>query len=186
MRSRNRETFEKSGDLHFVTSTIVGHVNLFSCPPLYEILIDNLRFYQDRGDIVLLAYVLMPNHFHLIIKTARDNTISSCVANFKRITSRQISMYLKETAKFEIISQLTVAAKAEPARDSRIWKPRFDNLVLVSETVLRQKIDYIHFNPVKKGLVPNPVDWPYSSARNYAKHPNLLLDVDNEWRSLGY
>ena len=84
------------------------------------------------------------------------------------------------------IKLLQSAAAREPASDSKLWKPRFDSLVLVKEETLIQKIEYIHYNPVKRGLAKNTVDWPYSSARNYAGDSDLLVPVDCEWRCLGY
>jgi REP element-mobilizing transposase RayT len=128
----------------------------------------------------------MPNHFHLIIKTNDGKSISNCVGNIKRITSRHITSYLKSNNKAQLLDMLKQKAKIEPSLDSRIWKPRFDCMVIVKEEILIQKIEYSHFNPVKAGLVKDILDWPYSSARNYAERADVLLDVDSQWKCLGY
>lgn len=64
--------------------------------------------------------------------------------------------------------------------------PRFDCFVIDSLDTLRQKIDYIHANPVRKGLVDDPAHWPYSSAAAYAGSKSPIIPVDTEWQSIGF
>ncbi len=186
MRSRNRTTFEAHGNVFFVTSTVVGFIPVFNNADVNQIFIENLHFYQDRGDFRIIAFVLMPEHFHLIIKVNDKYTVSQVMANFKRITSRQVTGYFRETGDEATIQLLQAASSREPGSDSKLWKPRFDSFVLTNEKTLIEKIQYIHQNPVKRGLVRNAVEWPYSSARNYAGRSDVLVQVDFEWRCLGY
>ena len=184
MRSRDRKAYEAHGDVFFITSTVVGFLEIFRIPSLCEIMLGNLKFYSDRRDFTLLAYVIMPNHFHSVIKVHSGRTISKCIANLKRITSRQVTEWLEARGCYDLLEKLHRAAADEPARDCKIWKPRFDCLVLQTEKVLRQKIEYIHNNPVKKNLVEDCANWAYSSARNYAGREDVLLEVDTQWRCL--
>jgi hypothetical protein len=85
-----------------------------------------------------------------------------------------------------MINMIARCAANKPAGHCRIWKPRFDWFVINNENTLRQKIEYIHNNPIKKGLVEVPTEWVYSSARNYAGYCECKLKVDTEWESLGY
>jgi len=183
MRGRERNNYERFGNVFFITSTIVGFIKLFEKKYLCDIIIENLRFYQNRGDFIIPAYVIMPNHIHLVLKTADQNSISKIMANFKRITSRQIADLLKKSGEYVTLKSLSQAASHE-SEPSKIWKPRFDSLVITKMDTLCQKIDYIHYNPVKKCLAANPEEWPYSSARNYAGLENVLLDVDTNWDCL--
>jgi len=186
MRSRNRSSFEAHGSVFFVTSTVVGFTPIFNNARACRIFIENLNFYQNRGDFRLIAFVLMPEHFHLIIKVNDKYTVSQIMANLKRITSKQVTAYFREAGNELTIKLLQSAAAREPASDSKLWKPRFDSLVLVKEETLIQKIEYIHYNPVKRGLAKNAADGTYSSARNYAGDSDILVPVDCEWRCLGY
>jgi REP element-mobilizing transposase RayT len=149
-------------------------------------MIDSLNFYQSRGDFIIIAYVIMLNHFHLIIKTKKGLTVSQCIGNFKRITSRKISLKLEKAGNKKLLSSLGKAASLDPTSDSRVWEYRFDSFVIMNEDALRQKINYIHNNPVKAGLVTEPSEWPYSSARNYADFDETLIQVDVEWKCLDY
>ena len=164
----------------------MGFIDLFKIDSLCEIMIAKLRSYQDRGDFTLLAYVIMPDHFHLVINTKNDKTISECIGNFKRITSREITAELRKPNNWDLLARLDQAAALEPTDDSRIWKNRFDSLVILNEETLRQKIEYIHNNPVKAGLVTRPSDWFYSSARNYEGMDDVPILVDTEWKCIDY
>lgn len=197
MRGRNRNKYEAYGNVFFCTTTIVGFIEIFDRYPLCKLLIDDIAFYQNRGDYCLLAYVIMPNHFHLVVKTNNDVTISQCIGNLKRISSRHINAWLDQNRETSFLTQLEDCARQEPAKDCRIWKPRFDSLVITQEKTLRQKIEYIHNNPVKAGLVFKPDEWRYSSARNYraGRNPFLpannglgdaMINVDIDWNCLGY
>lgn len=186
MRSRNRNAFDTHGNVFFVTFTTVGFIHLFNDPVFAEVIIENLQYYQKRGDFVILAYVVMPNHIHLVVTIADGKTISGCIGNLKRITSRQISSRLEQTKNRTLISRLHEAAGKEPADDCRIWKPRFDCFALHDIETIRQKIAYVHNNPVKAGLVTCDVDWPYSSAAAYMGMPGGVVPIDTEWCSLGF
>lgn len=187
MRGRKRNNFERHGDLFFVTSTIVGFTKIFELKSMCDIMIENLNYYQNRGDFTIIAYVMMPDHFHLIIKTNKGFSVSQCIGNLKRITSRMITSELSKRGNKRLLSALKKSALLEPTSDSRVWKHRFDSFVLTNEDTLRQKIDYIHNNPVKSGLVSEPCDCRYSSARNYAgMDDDVMIPVDVEWRCLDY
>lgn len=183
MRSRNRQNYEAYGDLFFVTSTIVGFHRLFSIDKICEIFIEKLKFYIERGDFNLLAYVLMPNHIHIILKPNNEIPVSKIMGNLKRITSREISDFLEQANMTGLANKVKISAMHEP-QALRIWKPRFDCFVINSEKTLVQKIEYIHSNPVKAGLVDKAEDWKYSSAGNYSGIENSALDVDTEWKCL--
>jgi REP element-mobilizing transposase RayT len=184
MRSRQRNNYEAYGDVFFCTSTVVGFVELFDNKYICDIFVEDIAYYQKRGDFSVISYIIMPNHFHLVIKPNRKLSISTVIGNLKRISSRHITRWLEKNNERIIMTQLAEYATQEPAKNCRVWKPRFDSFVITNESTLRQKIEYIHNNPVRAGLVFQPTDWRYSSAGNYARLNNNKLDVDIEWRSL--
>jgi hypothetical protein len=85
----------------------------------------------------------------------------------------------------ETLAALKAAALKEPANDTKLWKPRFDSLLITSTDALRQKIEYVHNNPVRKGLVDAPALWRYSSASNYKGKNLTVLEVDVNWTCIG-
>jgi len=68
--------------------------------------------------------------------------------------------------------------------DYRLWKPRFDDLIITTEKLLKIKMDYIHNNPVKAGLVASAVDWKYSSAVDWLTDKDGLAKIDKEYHWL--
>jgi len=128
----------------------------------------------------------MANHFHMIVKRAEDKTISEIVGNLKRYTARQIGRLDAGPDIQETICRARRATARESGKGSALWKPRFDSLVISSEDILRQKIEYIHNNPVRKGLVEEPWQWRYSSASAYGGREDILIPVDSEWTCIGY
>jgi putative transposase len=88
---------------------------------------------------------------------------------------------LRECRAERVLKQLAYFRKDHKRdRDYQLWEEGSHPEILVSEEVLRQKLDYIHRNPVKRGYVDNPVHWRYSSARNYAGLL-WLIPVYTDW-----
>ncbi len=184
MRSRERQIFEKSGNLYFVTSTIVGFIKLFDIDECRNILLKSFRFCQSRGDFTIIGYVIMPNHFHLIANVGQGYSISKIVGNIKRFTSHEIVKYLEGTSNRKLLESLALFAADESSADCRVWKPRFDCLTITDVDILRQKLEYIHHNPVRRCLARDPLRYHHSSARNYAGFDEVEIEVDVDWRSL--
>jgi len=186
MRDRNRRDFEAYGEVFFITSTVAGFINVFNDKRACDIFADCLKFYQEREDLILLAWVLMPNHFHLIAKCGIGKNISSVIGNIKRYTARQIGQYLADSGMTHFLDLIGLAAQKEPGKGTALWKPRFDSFVITSEDTLRQKMNYIHDNPVRRGFVDEPWQWRYSSASDYAGKSGIGLPVDSAWHCIGY
>lgn len=186
MRSRNRKDFETHGDVYFITSTVVGFINVFDYTPASDIFVECLRFCQARRDFTLLAWVLMPNHFHLVTKRAENKSISEIIGNLKRYTARQIGRLCEDREMRQVLDRVRQAGSCEPGKGTAIWKPRFDSLVIISGDTLRQKIKYTHANPARKHLVQEPWQWHYSSAAAYMGMDGIDVPVDADWRCLGY
>ncbi len=111
----------------------------------------------------------MPSHIHLLMGLPNIEHLSKCMQGFKSVTSRKIRQFtLEELAQ----------------NDFRLWKPRFDDVIVQSEKQLRVKTDYIHNNPVKAGLVKKAEDWPYSSAVDWLTPNRSMIEVDKEFHWL--
>ena len=186
MRSRNRGELDSHGDVHFATSRVVGHTSIFTRRKPCQIFTSTLGFYQERGDFVLLAWGLMPDHFHLVLKRIESESISAIIGNIKRFTSRRIRELLRKEGALSILGALREAAERERAAPTAFWQYRFDNFTVTSLEALEQKVDYIHRNPVTRGLVDKPQDWALSSAAEYAGIGQSIVPIDRDWNCLGF
>ncbi len=175
-RSRYR-VYEKFSP-HFLTYTVVNWFPLFNDPNLIEILYASLHFMQKHNRLTIYAYVIMDTHMHLVAASAN---LSKEIANFKSFTARRIIDTLKEKKEKKLLEQLAQAkALYKKDRQFQVWQEGSHPQVLQNEAMMRQKIEYIHHNPVKRGLVDEPVQWEYSSAANYAGLSGLM-DVEQKW-----
>lgn len=158
---------------HFITCSTVQWMPIFSKPELVTVLLDSLRFLQTQQRLTLYSYVIMENHLHLIA-SAKD--LSKEIGNFKSFTARSIVDWLKENQPKSYWLQQMAEAKLrhKTGQQYQLWQEGFHPKMIVSDTMLQQKLDYIHNNPVKRGYVDRPEHWRYSSYRNYVGEVGLL------------
>jgi len=171
-------------DLHlryFCTISVLDWVPVFIESRYADPVVESLRFCRAQKGLQLFAFVIMPNHLHLI---AAHDDLHATMRDFKRFTSRQVHDRLKSDGRSTTLAWLRQATqRARRARDELgLWQDGFHPQALESMPVFEQKLDYLHSNPVRKGLVRAPRDWWYSSAANYAGVQDCCLEVDPpEW-----
>ncbi len=163
---------------HFLTMTIVNWIPLFASPTLASILLDSLHFLQEHERLIVYAYVILENHLHLIAQAA---DLAKEVASFKSYTAGAMIDYLqlhKATRVLKQLEQHKLAHKRD--RTHQVWQEGSHPQAIQGVVMMRQKVEYIHNNPVKRGYVDEPIHWRYSSARDYAGLPGLL-SVKTAW-----
>ena len=179
MGLRNRWNY--SGYPYFITTTVVEWAEVFKGKAYFDILCKSLIFCKDKYICKLIAYCLMPNHVHLVLWPDQSSAISDFMRDFKKFTSVQIRKALEHEGEVELLNILKANAEGAKGQVFKLWKNRFDDLVLNRRETMITKINYIHANPVRKGLVSVPEDWFYSSARNYLSIGSSAIPVDMEW-----
>ncbi len=168
-RSRYR-TLEKYP--HFLTCTVVNWLPVFSHPQLAQIVLDSLRFLQTEDRLSLHSYVILENHLHLI---ASGDQLAKEICNFKSFTARSIIDCLHEQPKANLLQQLKAAKLShKTGQRYQLWQEGSHPQALTSPDIARQKIEYIHNNPVARGYVDEPGHWRYSSYRSYLGHQGLI------------
>jgi putative transposase len=120
----------------------------------------NLQFYYQRGDFKLHAFVVMPDHVHLLLEVSAGRKLSDLIRDIKKYFSFHAKNALFHKSRFDINSF---------SRDGafQLWERGFDEVTIISERMYLVKMNYIHNNPVKGGLVEKAEDYPYSSAKQY-------------------
>ena len=163
---------------YFLTCTVINWVSIFTEPEIAQIVLDSFRFLKENGRLILYGYVIMENHLHFIA-SAKD--LAGEIAKFKSFTARKIIDYLKEKKAVDILKQLeSYKTPHKMDRQHQLWQEGSHPEMIQGEEMMRQKLEYIHYNPVKGGYVDDPIDWKYSSARNYAEKDGLL-EVCKMW-----
>ena len=125
----------------------------------YNILLNKIEAYRIRDNVRIHAYVLMPEHFHLLLTIPDVASISSYMRDLKKRTAYE---YFKRGG-----SDL-----------HRFWEHRFDDVYIYSHDIFITKLNYIHYNPVRAGFSKLPEDWPYSSANYYTNGEKSIIQID--------
>ncbi len=177
--TRSRYRITEPNQPHFLTCTIVAWQAVFTRPQTVQIVLDSWKFLQENGRLKLYGYVILENHLHLV---AQAEDLVKEIGDFKSYTARRIIDYLREQGAKTLLQELEFY-KLRHRGDSQqyqLWQEGSHPQLIQGDEMLRQKIEYMHNNPVKRGYVDEPVHWRYSSARNYAGLPGLI-DVMRDW-----
>ena len=168
--------------LYFVTATILGWKRLFNEPSYARIVLDALDWHRRNGRWLLYAYVLMPSHLHAILRPTADRTISQVLQSFGSFTAHAILRQLQEDRCESLLTFFAQRQDRDPHKQHQIWQP-IQAKNIWSEAFLRQKLEYIHNNPVAErwGLVESRADYAYSSACFYDRGEMPGVEVDSLW-----
>ncbi len=176
--SRSRYKIYDNAYPHFLTCTIVDWLPVFTRPNIAQVVLDSWSFLQRENRLTLFAYVILENHIHFV---GSADDLSKEVAHFKSFTARKIIDYLRQCNAQTLLKQLAFRkARHKSDRDYQLWQEGSHPQQITSDEMMTQKIDYVHYNPVKRGYIDDPLHWRYSSARNYAGQSGLI-DVTTEW-----
>ncbi len=149
--------FDNQRHVHFVTFSCYGNRSHLSRDQCKRILLGALNHELERHRAVCVGFVIMPDHVHVLIWFHETGKLSSFIRDWKRSSSRSIKLFLLDQSQF---------ARTFP-REDPIWQKRFYSFEIMTEEKIEEKLTYMHMNPVKKGLVDNIAEWPWSSARHY-------------------
>ncbi len=167
--------------LFFVTTTIVNFTKVFVEDIYCDLLIKNIRHYQEKYKFNIIAYVIMPSHFHWILEiNNKSGTISDIMRDIKKYSAWDI-MEKIEKEDPELMSIFRTEASKYPNHKRKFWMKRFDDEVIRNEKMFWTKLNYIHWNPVEAGLVSSPEEYKYSSARNYVNNDHSIIQVNTSY-----
>jgi putative transposase len=180
-------TFKPQHDpshLYFVTATLLHWHPLFKERAYARIVLDSLDWHRRNGKWALYAYVLMPNHLHAILMPLGDATISGVLQSFGSFTAHAILARLREGERREVLALFAHRQSRDAAKRHQIWYPIQAKNVFSPE-FLREKLEYIHNNPVARQwrLADVRADYTYSSACFYDRSATPVVEVDDvrEW-----
>ena len=163
--------FHEPGHMHELTFSCYGRMPLLKNDDWLEKLSRTVDAANKELHVSLAAFVFMPEHVHLLVWSDRPELpISLYLARVKQPFSKQIKAILVENQS-PLLARLTV--RERPGKECfRFWQegPGFDRNIW-SPNAVQASLDYIHSNPVKRGLCQRAVDWPWSSARYYLGIP---------------
>ncbi|MEJ7626242.1 MAG: transposase [Ferruginibacter sp.] len=183
MNTPQRKSFAAIGIIYFWTATVHNWYHLFSSESNKKIITRYLKKLSDDGLITVYAFVLMPNHIHLIWQQHKMNGKETPFGSFLKYTAHILLRELK-------LTDSATKYKVEVSnKQYEVWKRDSLSVEIYSREVAIQKINYIHTNPVtgKWNLAKDDISYFYSSAEFYETGKNdfgflkdLFLEFDGE------
>lgn len=168
--SENRIT--TPDELYYVTLTTVGWVDVFTRNEYKNILIENLKYCQQSEGLDIFCYVIMSNHLHMICRR-QVKDLKELLGRFKSYSAKQIikaiENNIQESRKEWLLYLFSYFAKASKQySNNHFWQYTIHPVLLFSNEVIKQKMEYIHMNPVRAGWVNEPENYIYSSANEFS------------------
>ena len=177
--------FDDNSYAHFITTNTYRNYPYFQDEEFSQILLEELRFYSAKLGFTIMGYVIMPSHLHLLLWWDKDEqpmlNISTIMLRLKGATARRIINLLRGRSEHPLrpvpqrrermlsATQERADPKAHKQKiKHRLWQRGFYDFNIYNEETLTEKLDYIHNNPVRAGLVLSPVDYEWSSYRAYS------------------
>jgi REP element-mobilizing transposase RayT len=157
---------------YFHTATVVAWQPVFTRQESVQILLDSFSWLQHHTDFRLHAYVILENHLHFMATASQH---SQRIQQFKSYTARQILDLLLKRKATTLLQQFAYYKRKDKTQSQyQFWQEGTHPQEMSSPSILTQRLDYIHYNPVKRGYVDLPEHWRYSSARNYMGQQGLI------------
>ncbi|MFN2494058.1 MAG: transposase [Pyrinomonadaceae bacterium] len=157
------------GALHFVTGNFLERFPVFKQDECCESFVNTFKTLLKDWPCKLIAYILMPDHFHLIVNP-QDERIKEFSGKLKGGSARAI-VEVEEGIRFKLDSDGA----------HQVWQESFKGQPLWSSWMIWQKINYIHANPVKARLVKSAKDYRWSSFHAFHSGSTEPLPVDQAW-----
>lgn len=179
--SRKYKFGEKTG-AYFVSFAIVYWIDVFTRDEYFSCITESLDYCRKNKGMELYGYCIMSSHIHFIFRSSFGDP-SGLMRDFKGFTSRKMLKLIEENPQESRKEWMLwmferAGAKNSNVKHRQFWQQHNNPIEIWSYSVFEQKLNYIHNNPVETGFVTDPVDWKYSSARNYSNNDNTILEID--------
>jgi putative transposase len=162
------------GHLHYLTCSCYHRQPWLASQCRRDLFVKILEETRRRYHFVVVGYVVMPEHIHLLISEPERGTPSTVMQVLKQRYARCVSKKKRNPRQAELW----------PAEKAQVWQRRFYDFNVWSATKRIEKLRYMHENPVKRGLVLEPGQWEWSSFRSYATGVLGKVKI-NEWPAAG-
>jgi REP element-mobilizing transposase RayT len=169
--------------VHFLTFTVVEWVDVFTRNTYSDILIDSLKFCQEKKGLKIHAWCIMSNHIHLILSTDGVKKLSDVIRDFKKFSSYAIINAIqnnpKESRKKWMLWIFGKAGKFNSRNENfQFWQQTNHPVECSTEDILMSRMQYLHENPIRAGIVNFEQDYLYSSGIDYYGNGQGLIKID--------
>lgn len=164
----NLKRYYGNGDLHFLTFSCYHRQPLLGTAAARNLFAETLEELRIRHHFLVVGYVVMPEHVHLMLSEPPCILLSTALQALKQRVSRDLEI--------DNPARRKIPADSPPSR-GKLWQPRFHDFNVHSSWKRREKLDYMHANPVKRGLVKSSTEWTWSSYVYYQTGRQGLVTI---------
>ena len=177
MLTMERYRFHSDGALFYVNFSVVDWLPIFVSEAACKVVTESLNFCHAQKGLRIHAYVIMPTHLHAVLFHAdfQAKALEQVLTNFRKFTGRRLADFCAEHT--PACFQGVLAKHAGGDRERRFWQPTRHPVQIETEKFWQAKIDYLHQNPVRKGLVRTADHWRFSSASYWISDGKIENDV---------
>ncbi len=151
--------FQQTRQNHFLTFSCYHRQPKFTSATACVTFVSALERARQSYALCVYGYVIMPEHVHLLVNEPERSTLAQALKSLKQGVARRLALRAEEP----------------------FWQERYYDFNVWSERKFREKLRYLHRNPVKRGLVAKPEDWRWSSFRHYATGETSLVEIESLW-----
>jgi putative transposase len=151
--------YQQTTNFHFITFSCYKRKPLLATDTAKDTIEIILEQSRKRQQLCIAAYVIMPEHIHLLTDEPVNGTLATFLQIFKQLTSR----------------------KLKSSDERQFWQRRYYDFNISSEEKRVEKIRYIHRNPIARGLAERPEDYKWSSFNHYATGVAGVVEIESEW-----
>ena len=151
--------YQQTGDLHFITFSCYRRAPLLGSGSARDTFVVTLERVRRWYRFYLTGFVVMPEHVHLLLSEPERGNLAVVLQMLKQIVSQELNE--RATTSF--------------------WQPRYYDFNIWREQKLTEKLDYMHQNPVQRGLVARPEDWKWSTALHYSTGKECAVELESHW-----
>lgn len=172
---RKLKRYYGQGHFHFITCSCYRRLPLLGRARARTVFVRILGEVRAKYNFKIAGYVAMPEHVHLLISEPATGTPSTVM----KVLKQRVSRRLRQKRRRKNPGQLPLWSHDDGGKGLRsVWQPRFHDFNVFTKKKKNEKLHYMHMNPVKRGLVKQAKDWPWSSYNFYARAGVVLLSMD--------
>jgi len=170
-----KRIIKKGPAMHFVAAPTREHAPILSMPELAEHAVRQLARATSEANAAVAGYVALPSSVMALVAFRGDYDLAGFMYDFKRLSA--LDMIALEHGEFH--ERLYRKGKFRP------WMGRFDQMKISSYEQFQARLDYMHNEPVRRGLVSRPLDWPFSSARDWLAKNRGMIEITKDLSCVG-